>query len=100
MTESGKIITFFQLNSTNFQDNFVREKVKKMASKAKTLNICALEPNWKWIHDDVILSRKIIIRTMQFQILINIGHINLIPANTKTSQRRRKNILFLVSKTS
>ena len=33
-------------------------KVDKMASKAKTLNICAVDPNWKWIHDDVILRRK------------------------------------------
>ena len=34
------------------------EKINKTASKAKTLNICLLEPNWKWIHDDLILSRK------------------------------------------
>ena len=34
------------------------EKVNKIASKAKTLNICALDPNWKWIHDDLILSCK------------------------------------------
>ena len=37
---------------------FMREKVNKMASNVKTLNICALDPNWKWIHDDVVLSRK------------------------------------------
>ena len=36
----------------------MREKVNKTASKAKTLNVCAVEPNWKWIHDDLILSRK------------------------------------------
>ena len=35
----------------NFDDKFVREKVNKIASKAKSLNICVLEPNWKWIHD-------------------------------------------------
>ena len=29
-----------------------------MASKVETLNICVLDPNWKLIHDDVILSRK------------------------------------------
>ena len=43
--KSGKIITFPHLNFTNFKDNFkdnfVLEKVNKMASKAKTLNICA-----------------------------------------------------------
>ena len=42
-----KIITFFHFNSTNFNDNFkdnvMWERVNKMASKAKTLNICALE---------------------------------------------------------
>ena len=47
--KSRKIITFSHLNSINFNDNFkgnfMREKVNKMASKAKTLNICALEPN-------------------------------------------------------
>ena len=36
----------------------MREKVNKMASRAKTLKICALEPYWKWIHDELILSRK------------------------------------------
>ena len=36
----------------------MREKVNKIASRAKTLNICALEPYWKWIHDELILSRK------------------------------------------
>ena len=37
----------------------MREKVNKMASKViKTLNICMLKPNWKSIHDNVILSRK------------------------------------------
>ena len=61
--KSGKIIAFSHLfNSTNlndnFKDNFVREKVNKMASKNKTINICALEPNWKWIHGDLILSCK------------------------------------------
>ena len=60
--KSRKIITFSHLNSINFNDNFkdnvIREKVNKMASKAKTLNICALESNWKWIHDGLILSRK------------------------------------------
>ena len=34
------------------------EKVNKMASKAKTLNVCALELNWKWIHDDLIEAIK------------------------------------------
>ena len=29
----------------NFKDNFVPQKVNKTASKAKTLNICALKPN-------------------------------------------------------
>ena len=47
--KSGKIITSSHLNSTNFngnfKDNFMREKVNKMASKAKSLNICVLEPN-------------------------------------------------------
>ena len=78
---SGKIITFSHLNSTNFKenfkDNFVREKVNKMASKAKILNICALESSWKWIHDDLIFSHKNdscdIIPN-----LVNIGRINLI----------------------
>ena len=37
---------------------FMREKVNKMASNVKTLNICALDPNLKWIHDDLILSCK------------------------------------------
>ena len=36
----------------------VMEKVNKMASKVKTLNICEVEPNWKWIYDDVILNHK------------------------------------------
>ena len=61
--KSGKIITFSYLNSTNLNDNFkdyfVREKVNKMASKAKTLNICPFEPNWKWINDELILNRKL-----------------------------------------
>ena len=78
---SGKVITFSHLNSTNFKenfkDNFVREKVNKMASKAKILNICALESSWKWIHDDLIFSHKNdscdIIPN-----LVNIGCINLI----------------------
>ena len=56
--KSRKIITFSHLNSTNFKDNFMLEKVNKMALKAKKLNIPALEPNWKWIHDDLILNRK------------------------------------------
>ena len=47
--KSGKVNTFFHLNASdisyNFKDNFVREKVNKMASKTVTLNICALEPN-------------------------------------------------------
>ena len=47
--KSGKIITFSHLNSTNFKDNlkdnFMRKKVKKMDSKAKTLNISVFEPN-------------------------------------------------------
>ena len=47
--KSGKIIIFSYLNSTNFnnnfKDNFVREKVNKMASKGKTLNISSLGPN-------------------------------------------------------
>ena len=55
-------MTFSDLNSTNFSDNlkdsFMREKVSKMASKAKTFNICALEANWKWIDDDLISSCK------------------------------------------
>ena len=41
--KSCRIITFSHLNSTNFndnfEDNFIREKVNKMASKVKTLNI-------------------------------------------------------------
>ena len=49
--KSRKIITFSHLNSANFndnfKDNFMREKVNKITSKAKTLNICALEPYWK-----------------------------------------------------
>ena len=60
--KSCKIITFSHINSTNFnnnfKDNFMREKVNKKAPKAKTLNISALEPNWKWINDSLILSRK------------------------------------------
>ena len=60
--KSCKIITFSHLNSTNFnnnfKDNFMREKVNKKAPKAKTLHISALEPNWKWINDSLILSRK------------------------------------------
>ena len=51
------------LNSTNFNDNFkdnvMQEIRNKMASKAKTLNICALESIWKWTHGDLILSHKI-----------------------------------------
>ena len=47
--KSSKIITSSHSNSINFSDNFegnfMREKVNKMASKAKSLNICALEPN-------------------------------------------------------
>ena len=47
--KSRKIISFSHLNSTNFnenfKDNFMREKVNKMGSKAKTSNTCALEPN-------------------------------------------------------
>ena len=47
--KSGKIIAFSHLDSTNFRDNFkdyfVWEEVNKIASKANTLNICALEPN-------------------------------------------------------
>ena len=38
----------------------MQEKVNKMASKAKALNICALEFNRKLIQDDLILSRKIV----------------------------------------
>ena len=49
--KSCKIIIFPHLNSIkfndNFKDNFMQEKVNKMASQAKTLNICAFEPNWK-----------------------------------------------------
>ena len=36
----------------------MRGKVNKMPSKARTLNICALGPKWKWIHDNLVLSRK------------------------------------------
>ena len=47
--KSWEIIASSHLNSTNFinnfKDNFMWERVNKMASKAKTLNICALEPN-------------------------------------------------------
>ena len=48
--KSHKIITFSHLDSINvndnFKDNFMREKVNKMASKViKTLNICMLKPN-------------------------------------------------------
>ena len=61
--EIRKIITFSHLNSINFnynfKDNFMQEKVNKIASKAKTLNISTVEPNWKWIHDDLILSLKV-----------------------------------------
>ena len=43
--KSRKIIIFSHLNSVNFndnfKDNFMQEKVNKMASKAKTLNMCA-----------------------------------------------------------
>ena len=43
------IITFSHVNSANFKnnfkDNFMYGKLNKMASKAKTLNICTLEPN-------------------------------------------------------
>ena len=60
--KSREIITVSHFNSTNFNDNFkhnfMREKVNKMASNVKTLNICALGPNWKWIHDDLIWSCK------------------------------------------
>ena len=60
--KSCKSITFSHINSTNFnnnfKDNFMREKVNKKAPKAKTLHISALEPNWKWINDSLILSRK------------------------------------------
>ena len=49
--KSSKIITFSDRNPTNFNDNFkdyfVRQKVNKIASKAKTLN------------DELILSRKL-----------------------------------------
>ena len=41
-----------------FSPRFIWEEVNKMASKVETLNICVLDPNWKLIHDDVILSRK------------------------------------------
>ena len=54
-----------------FSPKFMRKKGNKMSSKVKTLNICVLHPNWKWIHDDVILEK-----TKQLQILINSGHIN------------------------
>ena len=61
-SEICKFITFSHLNSinfnNNFEDNFMREKVNKIVSKAKTLNICTVEANWKWIHDDLILSFK------------------------------------------
>ena len=47
--KSRKIITFSHLNSTNFKDNFkdnfIWEKVNKITSNAKTLNICSLELN-------------------------------------------------------
>ena len=60
--KSGKVNTFSHLNaidiSYNFKDNFVREKVNKMASKTVTLNICALEPNYKSNHDDLVLRLK------------------------------------------
>ena len=40
---------FLMFNSINFNDNFkdncMWKKVNEMASKAKTLNICPLEPN-------------------------------------------------------
>ena len=59
---SPKIISFSHVNSTNlnndFKDNFMREKVNKMASKAKTLNICTRESNWKWIYGGLILSHE------------------------------------------
>ena len=68
---------FIDSYNDNFKDNFVRQKVNKMASKAKTLNICAVKPNWKWIHDEPVKPYKIIPK-MQFQILINIGRITSI----------------------
>ena len=47
--KSRKTIIFSHLNSINFndnfKDNFMGEKVNKIASKAKALNICALDPN-------------------------------------------------------
>ena len=47
--KSHKIITFSHFNLTNFKYNFkdcfLREKVDKMALKAKILNICMLGPN-------------------------------------------------------
>ena len=47
--KSSKSSTFPHLSSTNFnenfKDNFVREKVTKMASKAKNFNIFTLESN-------------------------------------------------------
>ena len=47
--KSSKIITFSHLNSSNFndnfRDNFTWEKMSKMASKAKSLNMCEVEPN-------------------------------------------------------
>ena len=46
---SRKIISVSHLNSANLNDNLkanlMWEKVNKMASKAKILNICALEPS-------------------------------------------------------
>ena len=46
---SRKIITVSHLNSANLNDNLkgnlMWEKVNKMASKAKILNTCALEPS-------------------------------------------------------
>ena len=50
-----KIITFSHWNSpninNNFKDNIMRKKVNNIPSKAKTSNICTLEPNWNWIHN-------------------------------------------------
>ena len=47
--ERGKTIIFSHLISTNFNDNFkdkfMREKINEITSKAKTVNICALEHN-------------------------------------------------------
>ena len=41
-----------------FLQDFFGKKGNKIDSNVKTLNICALGPNWKWFSDDVIRNSK------------------------------------------